>query len=174
MRLANAMHSGGRGEYTIISSHQILEKLMNPDDLYRRYQELQRYVGWTDDDARRVQSVAGVLDAHLGSLIDDFYAEIQRHPEAVKVITGGLAEIDRLKGTLRTWLCELLAGPYDRDYVTRRWRVGGRHVEIGLDQVYTNVALSRLRRGLLQTFDEGWQGDFREALAIHRSLNMLL
>src|SRR5262249_22581439 len=54
------------------------------------------------------------------------------------------------------------------------WRVGGRHVEIGLDQVYTNVALSRLRRGLLQAFDEAWQGDFREALAVHRSLNLLL
>ena len=28
---------------------------MNPDELFRRYQELQQYVGWTADDARRVQ-----------------------------------------------------------------------------------------------------------------------
>jgi len=147
---------------------------MNPDDLYCRYQELQQYVGWTDDDARRVQSVAGIVNARLGSLIDDFYAEIQRHPDAVKVITGGPAQIERLKGTLRTWVQELLTGPYDRDYVTRRWRVGWRHVEIGLDQVYTNVALSRLRRGLLQVLEKGWQGDLREAIAIQRSLNMVL
>ena len=147
---------------------------MNPDDLYNRYQELQRYVGWTDEDAKRVHSVATLLDIHLGPLIDDFYAEIQKHPDAVKVITGGGAQIERLKGTLRAWLRELLAGPYDRDYVARRWRVGWRHVEIGLDQVYTNVALSRLRRGLLLALDEGWKGDLREALAIHRSLNTLL
>jgi signal transduction histidine kinase len=146
---------------------------MNPDALYQRYQELQQYVGWTEDDARRVRSVAGVLEAHLAPLIEDFYAEIERHPEARKVITGGPAQIERLKGTLRGWLRELLFGPYDRDYVARRWRVGWRHVEIGLDQVYTNVALSRLRRGLLRILEEYWQGE-REALAVRRSLNTLL
>src|SRR6516225_4923577 len=90
-----------------------LEQSMNPDDLYNRYQELQRYVGWTDEDAMRVRSVAEILDAHLGLLIDDFYVEIQKHPDAVKVITGGAAQIERLKGTLREWLRELLTGPYD-------------------------------------------------------------
>ena len=115
--------------------------------LFERYRELQSYVGWTDEDARRVAAVAPLLEPHLPALIDDFYAEIERHPEARKVITGGQAQIERLKGTLVQWLRELLAGRYDEDYVDRRWRVGWRHVEIGLDQVYTNVALSRLRTG---------------------------
>src|SRR5262249_5132106 len=44
----------------------------------------------------------------------------------------------------------------------------------GLDQVYTNVALSRLRRGLLQAHEERFQGNVREALATRRALNMLL
>src|SRR5438552_3647106 len=127
---------------------------MEPEALYRRYQELQRYVGWTDEDARRVQSVAAGLDPHLASLVEDFYAEIDRHPAARQVITGGPAQVERLKGTLQGWLRELVRGPYDRDYVARRWRVGWRHVEIGLDQVFTNVALSRLRRGLLRALDE--------------------
>jgi signal transduction histidine kinase len=147
---------------------------MNPDDLYRRYQELQQYVGWTEEDAARVRSVAAVLEAHLGPLIDDFYAEIERHPEAGKVITGGAAQIERLKGTLGGWLRELLTGPYDRDYVTRRWRVGWRHVEIGLDQVYTNMALSRVRRGLLRALDQVGEGDLREMMAVRLSLNLLL
>jgi signal transduction histidine kinase len=147
---------------------------MNADDLYRRYQKLQQYVGWTEEDAQRVQSLAALLEPRLTPLIDDFYAEIERHPEARKVITGGAAQIDRLKVTLRTWLHELLAGPYDRAYVVRRWRVGWRHVEIGLDQVYTNVALSRLRRGLLQALDECGEGNAHHALAVRRSLNTLL
>jgi two-component system, NtrC family, sensor kinase len=147
---------------------------MNSDTLFRRYQELQQYVGWTDDDARRVAAVAPLLEPCLTALIDDFYAEIERHPDARKVITGGTAQIERLKGTLRGWLRELLHGPYDKEYVARRWRVGWRHVEIGLDQVYTNVALSRLRRGLLQAHETRWQGDLREALAARRAINMLL
>jgi signal transduction histidine kinase len=147
---------------------------MDANQLYSRYQELQQYVSWTDDDALRVQSVATVLDAHLSALVDDFYSEIDRHPDARKVITGGTPQVERLKGTLTTWLRELLAGPYDRDYVARRWRVGCRHVEIGLDQVYTNVALSRLRQGLLRALEQSWTGDSQKFSAIRRSLNTLI
>jgi signal transduction histidine kinase len=147
---------------------------MDPDALMRRYEELQRYVGWTEEDARRVQAVGPLLEPCFARLIDDFYAEIDRHPDARKVITGGAAQVERLKGTLRGWLRDLVTGPYDRDYVARRWRVGWRHVEIGLDQVYTNVALSRLRRGLLVALEEHWPGDLHGSLATRRSLNTLL
>lgn len=147
---------------------------MNPEALFRRYQELQAYVGWTEEDARRVRSIARLLDPYLAGLIDDFYAEIDRHPETRKVITGGPAQVERLKGTLLAWLGDLLDGPYDQNYVARRWRVGWRHVEIGLDQVYTNVALSRLRRGLLRALDECYRGDVESALAARRSLNTLM
>jgi PAS domain S-box-containing protein len=147
---------------------------MDTNNLYRRYQQLQQYVGWTEADAQRVQSVASLIEPHLPALIDDFYAEIERHPDARKVITGGARQIERLKGTLRGWLRELLFGPYDASYVTRRWRVGWRHVEIGLDQVYTNVALSRLRRGLFQVLEQCWQGEPRDLLVVRLSLNALL
>jgi signal transduction histidine kinase len=147
---------------------------MDADALMRRYEELQRYVGWTPEDAVRVQALRPLLAPALPALIDDFYDEIARHPDASKVITGGAGQIARLKGTLLGWLGDLLAGPYDRDYVTRRWRVGWRHVEIGLDQVYTNVALSRLRSGLLRELEERWAGDLRDSLPARRALNTLL
>lgn len=142
--------------------------------LFQRYQKLQEYVGWTEADAQRVQSQAKKLEPCLEALIEDFYAEIERHPEACKVITGGQEQINRLKRTLLGWLHDLLTGPYDRDYVTRRWRVGWRHVEIGLDQVITNVALSRLRKGLLRALDEAWTEDAAGLSETRLSLNTLL
>lgn len=147
---------------------------MNPQDVFHRYQELQAYVGWTDEAARLVAAVAELVDPHLPPLVTDFYAEIERHPAARKVITGGAAQIERLKGTLLGWLRELFRGKYDADYVNRRWRVGGRHVEIGLDQVYTNTALSRLRTGLMRVLQESWPGDSEERRATMRALNTLL
>jgi len=147
---------------------------MNPEDLFRRYQELQQYVGWTEDDARQIRSMAAALGPHLPALIDDFYSEIERHPDARKVITGGRQQVERLKGTLLAWLRELFSGAYDQNYVTRRWRVGWRHVEIGLDQVFTNVALSRLRRGLLLALDACGLSCGAEGMAVRRSLNTLL
>jgi signal transduction histidine kinase len=147
---------------------------MNPEAIYRRYQEFQAYVGWTEDDAVRVRSIAALLDSYLPALVDDFYAEIDKHPEARKVITGGQEQVHRLKGTLLRWVRELLSGPYDEAYVIRRWKVGRKHVEIGLDQVYTNVALSRLRRGLLMTLESVWKDNLLVLAAVRRSLNTLI
>lgn len=147
---------------------------MEPDELFRHYQELQAYVGWADEDARRVTATAPLLADALVPLIVDFYDEVARHPETAKVITGGAAQIERLKGTLLEWLGQLLSGPYDRAYVARRWRVGARHVEIGLDQVYTNAALSRLRGGLNRALRERWRSEPDLLIATLHSLDKLL
>jgi signal transduction histidine kinase len=146
---------------------------MNPDPI-GRYRELQRYVGWTDDDARRVADVAALVGPFLPALIDDFYDEIARHPQAQKVITGGPAQVARLKETLLRWIKELFSGRYEDDYVARRWKVGYRHVEIGLDQVYTNAALSRLRRELGKVLDQFLQDDLKRLLSVRQSLNTLI
>ena len=114
-------------------------------------------------------ALAPALDPFLPGMVDDFYAEIDRHPDARKVITGGAAQVALLKGTLVRWLRELLSGPYDRDYVARRWQVGWRHVEIGLDQVYTNVALSRVRCSLLRAVQEIAPTSSIDRSAVHRS-----
>jgi len=147
---------------------------MSTESLFDRYRQLQSYVSWTDEDARRIEAVASLLEPHLPSLIDDFYAQIERHPEALKVITGGQAQIDRLKGTLIQWVRELLAGQYDESYVDRRWRVGWRHVEIGLAQVYTILALSRLRTGLGRALQESWNGELALLRETVHSLDKLL
>lgn len=147
---------------------------MEPAELLEQYQELQEYVGWSDDDVCQVRSAAGLVEPYFAALIDDFYVEIDRHPNARKVITGGPEQVQRLKVTLRNWLHDLFSGNYDVDYVVRRWKVGWRHVEIGLSQVYTNVALSRLRDGLHRTIKDGCDGRETDSLQIIRSLNKLL
>jgi signal transduction histidine kinase len=143
-------------------------------DVFARYRELQRYVGWTEYDARAVASVAVVIEPYLAGLVEDFYDEIARHPAARQVITGGDAQVSRLKETLVRWLQELFSGNYNADYVVRRWKVGYRHVEIGLDQVYTNAALARLRRGAAAILETCLRQEPDRLPAVLRSLNMLI
>ncbi len=145
-----------------------------PRELTQKYFELQNYVGWTDDDQQRVAAVRDVLLAQTGPLIDDFYDEIQRHPQAFAVITGGQEQIARLKTTLRIWLRQLLTGPYDYDYVLLRYNVGRRHVAIGLEQVYVSAAISRLRTGFSQLVNDAWQGSPEELCRTMESLHKLL
>ena len=145
-----------------------------PQSLFSRYQDLQSYVGWSTADADRIVAAGRVVAPHFPALVDDFYAEIQRHPAASRVITGGQAQIDRLKQTLINWLRQLFAGSYDESYVTRRWRVGLKHVEIGLSQIYTAAALSRLRNGMIQVLRSNWLDDQTTLSLTLQSLNKLL
>jgi signal transduction histidine kinase len=147
---------------------------MLSNELYRHYQDLQAYVEWNSADVERVRLAGQVVEPHVVALIDDFYAELVKHPAANQVIRGGAAQIERLKGSLRTWLRGLFQDEYDMDYLSRRWRVGLRHVEIGLDQTYTNVALSRLRSGLLRALKSSWPHDQDQLLDVLLSLNKLL
>src|SRR5262245_29577352 len=121
-----------------------------PQSIFARYLELQEYVAWTAADRQRIAVAARLVAPHFPQLVDDFYGEIQRHPEASRVLTGGRPQIDRLKLTLTAWLRELFSGPYDQAYVARRWRVGLKHVEIGLPQVFASAALARLRNAMIQ------------------------
>ena len=146
------------------------------DELFERYQDIQRYVGWTQADAERVRAAGPLVESSFVELIDDFYREIGEHEATRKVITGGDAQVERLKGTLRAWLKELTTGPYDIRYVERRFRVGYRHVEIGLKQVYVEAAVSRLRNGLLRVLCRNWPTgrDPEELAATMRSINTLM
>lgn len=143
-------------------------------ELTQKYVELQRYVGWTDDDRHRVVAVRDLLLAHTDPVIDDFYDEIQRHPHTARMVSEGQQQIDRLKTTLRQWLRQLLTGPYDHDYVALRSNVGRRHVAIGLEQVYVNAALFRLRKGLTQQLHNYWEKSPEELRSTIESLNKLL
>jgi signal transduction histidine kinase len=113
--------------------------------ILEKFKHLRRYLDWSSEDDQVVIPLRTILIPFTEVFIEDFYAEIVRHPNIAKVITGGDQQIARLKVSLSKWLSDLLSGVYDAAYVKQRWQVGYRHVEIGLDQTYVNVAHGRLR-----------------------------
>jgi len=144
------------------------------DLLFERYREMQDYLGWTEADARRIPPIAAIVAPALPDLVEDFYREIQRHEGARRVITGGLDQIERLKQTLAGWLDQLFSGKYDSDYIIYRWKVGYRHVEIDLDQIYVASAFSRIRSSLTGALIDGWDGSHEQLWATVISLQKLL
>ncbi len=144
------------------------------ESYFDRYGQLQAYVGWSPEDATRIAAVKQLVSPSFPEMIDDFYATIKRTDDAVKVLTGGDTQINRLKQSLTSWINQLFDGNFDEMYVDQRLRVGHRHVEIGLDQVYTNVALSRLRSSINQTIIAKWSGDQIELAETITSVNRIL
>ena len=144
--------------------------------IIERFNEAQRYIGWQKDDPKRLRYAGELVETSISKLIDDFYEEIQRHPDASKVITGGMQQVAHLKATLRSWLRDLFVIEPDSEYVMRRWKVGWRHVEIGLMQIYVNAAMARLRGGIIREIYSNWKLDLAEfyetCAAVNRALDL--
>lgn len=147
---------------------------MDLSALLELYHELQSYVGWTDQDQEQLKSLHQEVAPNFSAIIDDFYDELRRHPAAMKTITGGDAQIELLKQTLNRWLQDLFHGPYDEPFVSKRFRVGQKHVEIGLAPYFVNAALSRIRSKLEAAAYENSTRPNQEVEASIESLNRLL
>ena len=108
-------------------------------------ESLKQYVDFTDADSARLRALHDTALPSFKPIIDDFYEAIERHPEASAAITGGQAQIDRLKNTLVNWLDTLLLGPHDESYWEMRSRIGRVHVRISLPQAFMFTAMDRVR-----------------------------
>ncbi|HSC85901.1 MAG TPA: protoglobin domain-containing protein, partial [Polyangiaceae bacterium] len=114
------------------------------------FDEMKRYVGFAEPDEERLRALGPVLAPHFSHSVDDFYEHILRHREARRAITGGDEQVARLKASLRGWLTECFAGPWDTAYFDRHARIGRRHVLIQLPQHYMFVAMNVMREQLVE------------------------
>ena len=147
---------------------------MHQSSLFVRYQELQRYADWTESDTRWILAIASRLEPAFDIVVTDFYDEIEHHQATRILLSGGESQVQRLKLSLLAWLRDLCSGVYDEGYVTRRWRVGLRHAEIGLDQVYCNMAMARVRSGLIGALARGWDRGSQDLQSAILAVNKLL
>jgi signal transduction histidine kinase len=137
---------------------------------------LKAYVGFTDQSSEALRAAHPIVAPHVAAIIDDFYATIEAHEGARQAITGGEAQIARLKKTLRRWLEELLLGPHDEAYFQRRARIGRVHVQINLPQAYMLTAMDRIRVKTAEILEAALAGEeaVRTLTAMHQIMDIEL
>ncbi|MEW5740323.1 MAG: HAMP domain-containing sensor histidine kinase [Myxococcota bacterium] len=122
------------------------------------FEELKRYVGFTDADGRRLRALKAPLEPHFPAIAEAFYARILEHEHARAALGRGEKHVGQLKVTLVKWMSELFDGPWDEAYVNRRARIGRVHVQIALPQHYMisamNVVRLQLRERMSAFLDE--------------------
>jgi len=74
---------------------------MVPQSVHGKFASLRRYLDWSKGDDEQIPRLRAILMPFAGVFIEDFYAEIVRYPVIAKVITGGDAQIARLKNCLQ-------------------------------------------------------------------------
>jgi len=138
------------------------------------FDEMKRYVGFSEEDARLLRAVGASLDPYLAAMSERFYDQITHHPDASKVFTGGQEQIDRLKRTLQVWARRLFRGPFDEDYAAERYKIGVRHVLIGLPQRYMISAMGVVRTHLQESLGKVLRADPGRLEATRLALDKLL
>ncbi len=150
------------------------EIMPSESELMLRYSELRRYVDLSDEDIRLVPKIWPYIQPHVHDMVEDFYATILQHQDAANVIRGGLPQVERLKLTLKQWIEELFRGQYDAAFVRNRWHVGWRHVKIGLSQVWTASAMSRMRDRLLNAIATNWTESMDQFIRVNSTVTRLM
>jgi PAS domain S-box-containing protein len=135
-----------------------------------RFDELKRYVRFTDDDASRLLGFRDTARPHFERIAQEFYERIREHEDAHSVFTGE-EQIRRLQRSLVIWLERVLGGVYDESYFQRTWRIGQVHVKVGLPQRYMFTAMALVRSSLVAIADVKTAGD---GGALRDAINRLL
>ena len=138
------------------------------------FENIKLYVGFTDASSAALRELHPIALPFFQPIVDDFYAVIESHPGARQAITGGQAQIDRLKTTLIEWMDKLLLGPHDEEYYERRARIGRMHVRIALPQLYMFTAIDRIRVRLLDVVRTQIADDPAKVERIATALNQIL
>lgn len=138
------------------------------------FEAIKGYVEFDDASTDWLRRFHPLAETQFSRIIDDFYAAVQRHPGASAAITGGEAQIDRLKQTLVAWMHELLLGPHDEAYFQKRARIGRVHVRIDLPQSYMLTAMNRIRVQLVEVARDQLSDDPKRLVATTRAMHQIL
>ncbi len=131
-----------------------------------RFQEIKRYVAFTDSDAARLASLLPHAAPHFERIAQSFYDSIREHEEAHAVFTGE-EQIARLQRSLQRWMGRVLSGKYDEAYFAESEKIGRVHVKVGLPQRYVFTAMALIRVEVTRIAEQALgaaSGPTREAL----------
>ncbi len=107
--------------------------------------EMRRYAGLTDSDATLLAEMKPMLEKHAPALRDAFYANLDQYETLKNLLDAKEGRREILGQHLVAWLMSLATGRYDDAYLDRRYVIGKRHVEVGLDPRWVVGAMSFCR-----------------------------
>lgn len=137
------------------------------------FEDIKAYVGFEARDAEMLRSIHDVVGPHFDWIAEHFYDRILAHPRAHAAITGGQAQVERLKGSLRAWMDLGLQGPHDEPFYQRRARIGRIHVQIGLPQQYMVTAINVMRLDYRKVLEDALKDDWPRFSQASRSVDKL-
>lgn len=120
--------------------------------------EIRKFSGLSDVDAALLAEMKPTLENHGPKLVSAFYANLDQYPHLKSLLDAKEGRREILAQHLGKWLVSLATGTYDEVYKEKRYKIGVRHVEVGLDPRWVIGAMS-FCRGHIQPMVEADYGD---------------
>ncbi len=110
------------------------------------------FIGFDEDDERRLADLEPLLQANSETIADDFYENVLHYQQTRAIVDRSPKDVDALKRTQQAYLVSLATGDYDQSYFENRARIGKLHElldmplkhYIGQYGVYYDLLLSRM------------------------------
>lgn len=113
--------------------------------------EMKAISALTEGERALLAELQPAVERHAAEIVEQFYAHLQRFERLHAILNAEPGRIERLKAHLKQWLLSLAQGVYDERYYERRYRIGKRHVEVGLEPRYVIAAMAFCRATAAQT-----------------------
>lgn len=120
--------------------------------------EIRRFGGMSDEEITLLSEMKPMLETHADSLVAAFYENLDQHEHLKELLDAKEGRRETLRSHLRAWLISLTTGSYDGGYQEKRYKIGKRHVEVGLDPRWVVGAMS-FCRGQIMPMIEADYGD---------------
>ena len=101
--------------------------------------------GLDEEDRQLLADMKPAMKKHIPDIIDAFYENLEQNERTHEILHAEPGRVERLKGHLAKWLLGLVDGIYDDDYFDKRYKIGHRHVEVGLEPRYVIAAMAWCR-----------------------------
>jgi hypothetical protein len=120
--------------------------------------EMRRFGGLADAEAALLAGMKPMLEKHGPTLVDAFYANLDQHDELKALLDAKPGRREALGKHLLVWLMSLATGSYDDSYMNRRYQIGKRHVEVGLEPRWVVGAMSFCRSQVMPMIEAEYGG----------------
>jgi hypothetical protein len=109
------------------------------------YKAKKQIIGINDEQMALVQEMKPALKKHADKMVNAFYAQLDQVDEARRLLDAKPGRRKILRHHLGQWLMALGNGKYAMDYRSERYKIGQRHVEVGVEPWLVIAAMAFCR-----------------------------
>ncbi len=138
---------------------------------YQAIQSMMYKLQLTEADLLPVNQNKDIFISRGEEFAEYFYKVFNEIPET-HILLERFSRPDVIRQTWSTWFQRLFSGNPDNDFIGYIWRIGLRHVEVNLDQRFSNLGFSLVRQFCHRITVENFSSD--EAVKILPAVDKLI